>query len=35
IVFITFVGPYWLISSQKYKHEIKGPWDVAEVPNYA
>ncbi|PFH32562.1 phosphatidylinositol n-acetylglucosaminyltransferase [Besnoitia besnoiti] len=35
MVFITFVGPYWLISSQKYKHEIRGPWDVAEVPNYA
>ncbi|PHJ21928.1 phosphatidylinositol n-acetylglucosaminyltransferase [Cystoisospora suis] len=34
-IFVTFVGPYWLIMFQKYKNEIKGPWDVAEVPSYS
>lgn len=32
--FITFVGPYWLIRSQKYKNEISGPWDIPCVKNY-
>ncbi|ODQ53563.1 phosphatidylinositol N-acetylglucosaminyltransferase [Saitoella complicata NRRL Y-17804] len=27
--FITFVCPLWLINLQKYKNEIRGPWDVA------
>eukprot|EP00920_Eleutheroschizon_duboscqi_P011052 GHVT01025909.1.p1 GENE.GHVT01025909.1~~GHVT01025909.1.p1 ORF type:complete len:118 (+),score=13.35 GHVT01025909.1:420-773(+) len=31
MIFITFVGPLWLIRSQKYKNEIKGPWDIAHV----
>ncbi|KAI9268739.1 phosphatidylinositol N-acetylglucosaminyltransferase subunit C [Sporodiniella umbellata] len=28
-LFLTFVGPYWLIFIQKYKNEIHGPWDEA------
>ncbi|KAL8448454.1 hypothetical protein Emed_003788 [Eimeria media] len=33
--FITFVGPYWLIKSQKYKNEISGPWDIPSVKSYS
>uniref|UniRef100_A0A0G4H4M5 Phosphatidylinositol N-acetylglucosaminyltransferase subunit C n=1 Tax=Chromera velia CCMP2878 TaxID=1169474 RepID=A0A0G4H4M5_9ALVE len=32
--FITFVGPLWLIHSQRYKNEIQGPWDIAHVRSY-
>ncbi|KTW30784.1 hypothetical protein T552_00496 [Pneumocystis carinii B80] len=28
--FISFVCPLWLISLQKYKSEIHGPWDIAK-----
>ncbi|CEM13808.1 unnamed protein product [Vitrella brassicaformis CCMP3155] len=35
ILLITFVGPYCFIHSQRYKSEIKGPWDIAEVPSYS
>merc|ERR1712137_547593 len=32
--FITFGSPFWLIWIQKYKNEIKGPWDEA-IPSSA
>ncbi|KAL8437816.1 hypothetical protein ACSSS7_000697 [Eimeria intestinalis] len=35
VFFITFVGPYWLIKSQKYKNEISGPWDIPSVKSYS
>ncbi|KZT30395.1 phosphatidylinositol N-acetylglucosaminyltransferase [Neolentinus lepideus HHB14362 ss-1] len=28
-MFVTFVGPWVLFWSQRYKNEIRGPWDVA------
>lgn len=28
-MFVTFIGPCVLFWSQKYKNEIRGPWDVA------
>ncbi|KDQ63737.1 hypothetical protein JAAARDRAFT_115488, partial [Jaapia argillacea MUCL 33604] len=28
-VFVTFIAPGMLVWSQKYKNEIRGPWDVA------
>ncbi|TFK57287.1 phosphatidylinositol N-acetylglucosaminyltransferase [Heliocybe sulcata] len=28
-IFVTFVAPWVLFWSQKYKNEIRGPWDVA------
>ncbi|KAG4306456.1 hypothetical protein PORY_000444 [Pneumocystis oryctolagi] len=28
--FISFVCPLWLISLQRYKSEIHGPWDIAK-----
>lgn len=28
-LFITFAAPGLLIWAQKYKNEIRGPWDVA------
>ncbi|KAG5439236.1 hypothetical protein PCANB_001535 [Pneumocystis canis] len=28
--FISFISPLWLISLQKYKSEIHGPWDIAK-----
>ncbi|KAG5440703.1 hypothetical protein PCK2_000291 [Pneumocystis canis] len=28
--FISFICPLWLISLQKYKSEIHGPWDIAK-----
>jgi len=31
-VFITFVCPFWLLWSHKFKDEINGPWDEA-VPS--
>jgi phosphatidylinositol glycan class C protein len=30
-VCVTFVAPAWLKSSQKYKHEIQGPWDYDDA----
>ncbi|ORY79849.1 pig-C [Protomyces lactucae-debilis] len=30
VIFITFGCPLWLISLQKYKNEIHGPWDIAK-----
>eukprot|EP00921_Rhytidocystis_pertsovi_P008330 GHVQ01013643.1.p1 GENE.GHVQ01013643.1~~GHVQ01013643.1.p1 ORF type:complete len:429 (+),score=21.58 GHVQ01013643.1:248-1534(+) len=32
--FITLVGPMWFIRSQKYKNEIRGPWDIAHVRSH-
>jgi len=29
LVFVTFVAPGVLVWAQKYKNEIRGPWDVA------
>ncbi|KAG0453030.1 hypothetical protein HPP92_025694 [Vanilla planifolia] len=31
LVFISIVGPYWLIRIQEYKFEIHGPWDEAKL----
>lgn len=31
LAFVTFVCPFWLIYSQKYKNEINGPWDEAKL----
>jgi phosphatidylinositol glycan class C protein len=31
VAFIGLVCPAWLQHSQKYKHEIQGPWDIAKV----
>jgi hypothetical protein len=31
VVCVTFVGPLWLLSVQKYKRTIRGPWDEAVV----
>lgn len=31
ILFINVIGPFWLIKIQKYKNEIKGPWDEATI----
>jgi len=33
-VFVVFVAPRWLMSVQKYKNEIQGPWDVADVAQF-
>merc|ERR1712137_138601 len=33
-IFVTFGSPFWLIWIQKYKNEIKGPWDEA-IPSSA
>jgi phosphatidylinositol glycan class C protein len=33
--FIAFVCPYWLMSAQKYKNEIQGPWDIATVAQFS
>eukprot|EP01066_Platyproteum_vivax_P010144 Platyproteum_vivax@DN4516_c0_g1_i1.p1 len=35
VLFVTFVGPLWLVRSQKYKNEIQGPWDIAHVRAYS
>ncbi|KAI9343450.1 phosphatidylinositol N-acetylglucosaminyltransferase subunit C [Zopfochytrium polystomum] len=29
VSFITMICPYWLLVVQKYKNEIRGPWDEA------
>lgn len=31
LVFVTFICPFWLIYIQKYKNEINGPWDEADL----
>eukprot|EP00158_Paraphelidium_tribonemae_P003206 Partr_v1_DN25954_c0_g1_i8_m68552 putative phosphatidylinositol glycan anchor biosynthesis, class C len=30
-LFITFACPFWLIWIQRYKNEIRGPWDEAKL----
>ncbi|KAI8834975.1 phosphatidylinositol N-acetylglucosaminyltransferase subunit C [Chytriomyces cf. hyalinus JEL632] len=30
LVFVTFVCPLWFLGVQKYKDEIRGPWDEAK-----
>ncbi|KAI9209746.1 phosphatidylinositol N-acetylglucosaminyltransferase subunit C [Polychytrium aggregatum] len=30
-LFIVFVCPYWLIWNQRFKNEIRGPWDEAKI----
>jgi phosphatidylinositol glycan class C protein len=29
LLFVTFIAPGVLMWAQKYKNEIRGPWDVA------
>ncbi|KAI9105018.1 phosphatidylinositol N-acetylglucosaminyltransferase subunit C [Phlyctochytrium arcticum] len=31
LIFVNLVCPYWLIHAQKYKSEIRGPWDEARI----
>jgi len=31
VFFINFICPIWLISVQKYKNQINGPWDEAKM----
>ena len=31
LIFVTFICPFLLIYMQKYKNEINGPWDEAEL----
>jgi phosphatidylinositol glycan class C protein len=35
VAFMVFVCPYWLMSVQKYKNEIQGPWDIATVAQFS
>lgn len=35
MAFIAFICPLWLISVQKYKNEIQGPWDIATVAQFS
>lgn len=32
VLFVTYIGPMWLLLVQKYKRTIRGPWDEAIVP---
>ena len=34
IAFIWFACPLWMLYMQQYKHEIRGPWDVASVGQF-
>jgi len=31
VFFVNFICPSWLISVQKYKNQINGPWDEAKM----
>ena len=31
VVFVTFACPLWLLSVQKQKLQIQGPWDIATI----
>jgi len=35
VLFISFICPLWLMSAQKYKNEIQGPWDIATVAQFS
>ncbi|KAJ3170614.1 hypothetical protein HDU88_008516 [Geranomyces variabilis] len=35
IVFVNLICPWWLIHAQKYKSEIRGPWDEARIARRA
>lgn len=35
MIFISFICPLWLMSAQKYKNEIQGPWDIATVAQFS
>ena len=28
----SFVSPWWLVSVQKHRMSVAGPWDIADVP---
>jgi hypothetical protein len=31
LVFVTFIGPAWMIWAARLKNEIRGPWDEARI----
>jgi phosphatidylinositol glycan class C protein len=31
VAFVTFLCPAWLVYVQRYKNEIRGPWDYDDT----